>query len=287
MIFDPPSAVTSPHALFPAPIANPLLQLRVCTASAAVVIAARASWLYGFAWLAWLALVPWWLDMGLLLAMVAALLIPNRWLAAQAPTLRRALRWGLPGMLLALQRGLGGDALAWGVALLGALAGFTLLAGLEAWLDRGQRRSGGAPLPTPPEWPASARGSLGPPAVIIELTRPRWCDGRDEMVDPRGGVARWQPTNSSRGRWRLGDGRPLDDTPPRGSFSPDGRWFAAQSADDRGLVLLDRAHDRVHRLHGWKLYGWHLQEPWLRRGARAAPVALREVLGELRQRGRP
>ena len=248
------------------------------------MIASRPSWLYGLAWLAWLAIVPWWLGLPLLLAIVAALLIPTPRLTSQAPVLRRALRWGLPGMLLALQRGLGGDALAWGIALLGALAGFTLLAGLEAWLDRGQRRRDAVPLPVAPEWPASASGSLGPPAAIIELVRPRWHEASGKLADPRGGTARWQATDAPCGCWQLGDGRQLDNALPRGSFSPDGCWFATQPADDRGLLLLDRKRDRLHRLRGWKLCGWHAEQPWLMRDGRAEPVPLREALGQLRHR---
>lgn len=249
------------------------------------MIASRASWLYGLAWFAWLAIVPWWLGLPLLLAMVAALLIPTQRLKSQAPVLRRALRWGLPGTLLSLQRGLGGDAFAWGVALLGALAGFTLLAGLEAWLDRGQRRDTAVTLPIAPEWPAAASGSQGPPAAIIELARPRWSEANGELSDPCGGVVRWQATGSLRGRWQLGDGRELDDALPRCSFSHDGRWFATQPAHDRGLLLLDRERDRLYRLRGWKLCGWHAGQPWLMRGGRAEPMPLREALGQLRRRG--
>jgi hypothetical protein len=234
------------------------------------------------AWLTLLAIVPWWLGLPLLLAIVVALLIPTPRLTSQLPMLRRALRWGLPGMLLSLQRELGGDALAWGAALLGALAGFTLLAGLEAWLDRGQHRPGAVALQAAPEWPASASGSLGPPAAIIELARPRWHEAGGELADPRGGMARWQAADLSRGRWQLGDGHQLDDARPCGTFSPDGRWFATQPADERGLLLLDRERNRLHRLRGWKLCGWHT-EPWLMRSGRAEPMPLREVLGQLRQ----
>lgn len=248
-----------------------------------MVNGSRPRWLYGLLWLAWLALVPWWLGLPLLLAIVAALLIPTPRLTAQAPMLRQALRWGLPGMLLALQRGLGGNALAWAVALLGALAGFTLLAGLEAWLDRGRHRAGAIALPAPPEWPASVSGPVGPPAAIIELARPCWQPAGAGLSDPRGGVARWQATDPPHGRWQLGDGRPLDNALPRGSFSPGGRWFATPT-EGRGLLLLDREHDRLCHLRGWQLSGWHAEQPWLMRGEHAAPVPLRDVPGRLRYR---
>lgn len=240
-------------------------------------------WWRELAWLALLALMPWWLGLPLLLAIVATLLIPSSRLIWQAPVLRRALRWGLPGMLLALQRGLGGDALAWGAALLGALAGFTLLAGLEAWLDRGQRRRDAVAVPAMPEWPASA-SFPEPPATIIELARPRWRGAGRDLVDPRGGLARWHATTAAGGHWQLGDGRHLDDALPRACFSPDGCWFATLPTKGRGLLLLDRERDRLHRLRGWKLCGWHAEQPWLMRNGQAEPMPLREVLGQLRYR---
>ena len=90
-------------------------------------------------WRAWLflAALPWWLGLPLLLAIAAALVAAGERLHAGAPWLRLGLRWGLPGVSFAVQRALGGDAFAWAMALLGALVGYTLLAGLEAWLDRG------------------------------------------------------------------------------------------------------------------------------------------------------
>jgi hypothetical protein len=129
---------------------------------------------------------------------------------------------------------------------------------------------------------AAAGLALGPPAAIIELARPRWHEAGGELADPRGGMARWQAADLSRGRWQLGDGHQLDDARPCGTFSPDGRWFATQPADERGLLLLDRERNRLHRLRGWKLCGWHT-EPWLMRSGRAEPMPLREVLGQLRQ----
>ena len=125
------------------------------------------------AWMVLLALLPWWLGLPLLFALAAVvLLLQHRLAAGHAASIRRGLRWGLPGVLFALQRTLGGDAFAWGAALLGALAGYTLLAGLEAWLDRGQRRDPSAALS--PEWPELAMAPIGPAAEIIELQLPAW-----------------------------------------------------------------------------------------------------------------
>jgi hypothetical protein len=99
-------------------------------------------WLSTLAWAVALALVPWWIGFPLLLAMVAALcLLEHRLAPEHRWLLRHALNCGLPGVLFALQRALGGNVFAWVIALLGVLTGYTLLAGLEAWLDRDVRRA--------------------------------------------------------------------------------------------------------------------------------------------------
>jgi len=224
-----------------------------------------ARWIYAPAWLLALALAPWWLGLPLLLAIAAVLLFATDRLEGHEPLLRRALRWGLPGVLFALQRALGGDAFAWAMALLGALAGFTLLAGLEAWLDRGRREK--VAQPELRDWPSLALAPVGPGAVVVELVPPQWSEG--SCLDPRGGEARWEA-----GRFVLTDAT-VERVQVRGSFSPDGRWFVACTS--RGLVLLDREHGRNYRLRGWELCGWH-DGPWLARGTGPA-LAWREVLG--------
>lgn len=221
---------------------------------------------YALAWLLALALLPWWLGLPLLLAIVAVLLFATDRLEGHAPLLRLALRWGLPGVLFALQRALGGDAFAWAMALLGALAGFTLLAGLEAWLDRGRREK--VAQPELRDWPSLALAPIGPGVVVVELMPPQWSDGT--CPDPRGGEARWDA-----GRFVLPDAT-VERVQPRASFSPDGRWFAACTS--RGIALLDREHGRSYRLRGWELCGWH-DGPWLSREAGPA-MAWREVVGE-------
>lgn len=244
------------------------------------MIASRARWVYGVAWLAWLMVVPWWLGLPLLLALTATLLISVDRLGAQAQTLRAGLRWSLPGVLFALQRGLGGDALAWGVALLGALAGFTLLAGLEAWLDRGLHRPSIEASSAMPEWRELALASIGPAAAIIELQPPQWLDAAPELADPRGGMVHWQASASHAGRYRFADGTEVDGVEARCAFSPEGRWFAAPLAHARGTVLHDREHDQTYRLHGWELCGWHPTQPWLQRNEHEAPMGLKDVLGQ-------
>lgn len=224
-------------------------------------------WAYALAWLLVLAVLPWWLGLPLLLAMAAALLIAPDRLGAHVPVLRRSLRWGLPGVLFALQRALGGDAFAWAMALLGALAGYTMLAGLEAWLDRGLREPIEAAESR--DWSALALAPIGPVASIVELQPPQWSER--VCPDPRGGQARWEAQ-----RFVLAGGTTVERVQPRASFSPDGRWFAACSP--RGIVLLDREHGRSYRLHDWELCGWH-DGPWLASGTGPA-MAWREVLGQ-------
>ncbi|MCX7512980.1 hypothetical protein [Frateuria sp. STR12] len=227
----------------------------------------RRRWFYALAWLLALVVLPWWLGLPLLLAIAAALLFAAERLERHAPVLRLALRWGLPGVLLALQRGLGGDAFAWAMALLGALAGFTLLAGLEAWLDRGRREK--VAQPELRDWPSLALAPIGPAVAVVELRPPEWSEG--VCPDPLGGEAHWQA-----GCFVLPDGATVERVQPRAAFSPDGRWFVARTS--RGVVLVDRDHRRSHRLRGWELCGWH-EGPWFVSGSGPA-MAWREVLGQ-------
>jgi len=240
------------------------------------VVRRRSAWrgvLPLAAWLALLALLPWWLGLSLLLALAIAVTILQHRLAAEdARLIRRALRWGLPGMLFALQRALGGDAFAWGAALLGALAGYTLLAGLEAWLDRARRRAPAAPSA---EWPELAMASIGPPAEIIELQPPAWQPAADGLLDPLGGRVRYQD-----GAYLFEAGERIGGVDAQAAFSPCGRWFAARTDGGSGVLLQDRQRERQHRLRGWQLAGWHRGQPWLVRRGDDMPQALSAVLGE-------
>lgn len=234
------------------------------------------------AWLLVLALLPWWLGLSLLLAMTVMLLSLRARLSDEhTHWLRWGLRWGLPGMLLSLQRALGGDALAWTIALLGALAGYMLVVGLELWLDRDLVRE---PLQPPgtqgtgataAEWPARImQSALGPPVELIELDAPQWQDADDDLPDPWGGHARYVD-----GGYEFAGRRRLEGVADRACFSPDGRWFAAQVTRGPGVLLWDRRHDREHRLRRWLLAGWYREQPWLQRRPETPPCALHQVLG--------
>lgn len=221
-----------------------------------------------------LALLPWWLGFPLLLALaVASLGWPFRG-AAAAALIRRALRWGLPGVLFALWRALGADMRAGLVVLLGALAGYTLLAALEAWLDRELRRM--PPAATTAEWPELALTTVGAAMEIIELQPPVWWADVAALGEP------WLASalTYEHGGYRRADGGRIDQVEPELSVSPDGRWLVARMAADRGVVLWDRPGNRQHRLRGWRLAGWFHAEPWLCRRDDEMPRAWCTVPGE-------
>jgi hypothetical protein len=225
---------------------------------------------WSLGWVVLLALLPWWLGLPLLLAFAtASLLLPHRLAAGHAWLIRRALRWGLPGVLFAGQRALGGDAFAWGAALLGALAGYTLLAGLEAWLDRGLRRASVATSPA--EWPDLAMAPIGPAAEIIELQLPLWHPVVDGRIDPGQEFPRYRD-----GALHFADGTRVNGMDPQFSLSE--QWTVARMARDRGVVLWQRGRNRPHRLRGWQLAGWHRGQPWFFRNEREMPLALDALL---------
>ncbi len=225
-------------------------------------------------WLVVLALLPWWLGLPLLLSLAAVVtLLQHRLADEHAALIRHALRWGLPGVLFALQRTLGGDAFAWGAALLGALAGYTLLAGLEAWLDRELHR---APAAAPSaEWPELAMAPIGPAAEIIELQPPAWQVAANDLVDPLGGRVVYRD-----GAYLFDIGARIGGADACAAFSPGGRWFVARIDNERGVLLWDRQRERQHRLRGWQLGGWYREQPWLVRRDGDMPLALPAVLGE-------
>lgn len=229
-------------------------------------------------WVGLLALSPWWLGLVLLIiAAAGAVGFANKrhiW----AMDCRRALKWGLPGWLFALQHALGGDLVAWGAALLGALVGFSLVALLESLLDHGVHRSPVASVQ--PEWRELAMAPIGPPAQIVVLVPMRWQQVTETVADPYDGEATYLTSTDDSGSYRFRSGRVLERLSRRCGFSPAGRWFVASTPGGRGELLWDRQTDRVHRLRGWQLYGWDGEQPWLVRGSDGAPVRLHEALGE-------
>jgi hypothetical protein len=234
-------------------------------------------WLAGIGWVLLLALLPWWLGLPLLLSLAAALLMGVERLHAHATVIHRALGWGLPGVLFAVLRWLGNHPLGWAVILLGGLVGFTLLAALEAWLDRDKRQAPAAP-PSLSSWPELAMRSVGPPAKVIELQPPDWHEQGSALVDTDGSPVRCQSDGSGACTYLFADGSELDAAPSRACVSPGGRWFVAQGP--HRLLLWDRQRHRTHRLRQWQLCGWHADLPWLLRSESDLPVSLAEAMGQ-------
>ncbi|SFS07260.1 hypothetical protein SAMN05216570_2243 [Dyella sp. OK004] len=230
-------------------------------------------------WMVLLALLPWWLGLILLLGTAAGAVWYARRSASLSDACRLGLKWGLPGCLFALQRALGGDLLAWGAALLGALVGFSLVALLESLLFHRVRRQ--AKAGATPEWRDMAMAPIGPAAHIIELHVVAWDEAGGKFADPRGGVVRYESQGAGAGRYVFADGSIVDRLSSRHAFSPAGRWFVASLPEGRGDVLCDRHRGKWHRLRGWQLCGWEDgEQPWLARQADGVPVALHEVLGQ-------
>lgn len=229
--------------------------------------------LAGLSALAWwaglLALLPWWLGLALLLALTALAIAAAHRAAHYGDICRRGIEWGLLGLLFAVQRTLGGDLLAWIVALLGGLAGFSLLAGLQSWLDRAAHHAPILPAVTA-EWPELALAPIGPVATLIELTPPAW-QAESEVNDPYGGAV-----TRHDGGYHFADGRRIAGDGAC-CFSPDGGWFVAAAADGSIRSLWDRARDRVHHPRGWILCGWHAGQPWLNRNAHSMPRPWQEL----------
>ena len=238
----------------------------------------RPAWntlLPALAWLVLLAWLPWWLGLPLLLALVAiVVLLQHRLAVEHVELIQRGLRWSLPGVLFALQRSLGGDAFAWGAALLGALAGYTLLAGLDAWLARDQHGAPVSAAAASAEWPELAMAPIGPVAEIIELQVPVWQRVADGIVDPHGGRVDYRD-----GGYGFDNGRMMANAGEFAGFSPTGRWFVARMINDGGIMLWDRKRNHQHRLRGWQLCGWYREQPWLIRRDGDMPLALSAVLG--------
>lgn len=227
------------------------------------------------------ALLPWWMGLPLWLLLMAGAVAFHHRIDHYAELCRLGLRWWLPGVLFATQRALGGNALAWGIALLGALVGYTVLALVESLLDHGTRH--GTAAPPSPEWRDMALAPIGPTAHIIELARAQWCDAQTGITDPDGQTVRYEARNTRSGRYVLHDGTIIDKAGPRYCFGPAGHWFVATLPGGRGQLLWDRRTGRIHRLAGWVLSGWEGEQPWLARSADGVPAPLHEVLGHGRR----
>ncbi|WP_233843489.1 hypothetical protein [Dyella sp. 2HG41-7] len=232
------------------------------------------AWLLAIAWMVLLACVPWWIGLPLLLGVAAIQ-------AAQLPRLqrfrgplRRALRWGLAGLLIASYLAFDRPALGATLTLLGALVGFSLLVWLESWQDHKPQRDV-AVAAAAPEWSEMALAHVGPSDTLIELAPPQWM-----TVDSASTNIACRIAMTAEHRCCIEATVHIDNIEPQVAVAPGEQWVALPMTAQRGLVLYDRAHDKLYRLRGWRLYGWHASEAWLSRSEEQPPLALSHVLGQ-------
>lgn len=230
------------------------------------------AWLLVITWSILLACFPWWAGLPLLLGCAAVQIARLASSQRYNAWIRRALRGGFVGLLIAVYRVFDGYALALTWTLLAALVGFSLLVLLESWQDRKPKRSVTAAASTP-EWAEMALAPIGPSGTLIELQSPRWLAVTD---CPAG----WNMTMTAWHTCSLENGTHIENVKPEVSVAPDERWAAWPSRARRGVVLYDRKLGRQYRLRGWHLYGWHTDGPWLTRSEDQPPLALSHVLGQ-------
>ena len=235
------------------------------------------AWLLVIAWMLLLACLPWWVGLPLLLALAAIQVAQLPRLQRYSGVFRRALRWGLAGLLvasyLAFDPAFDHSALGLTLAMLAALAGFSLLVLLESWQDRKPQRNA-AVAAASPEWSELALAPIGLGGTLIELQVPHWIalDGSANAPD---GMS--MPHANS---CMMDGGTRIDHIEPQVAMAPGRRWLVWPMTAWRGVVLYDRLHGKLYRLRGWQLYGWHGDEAWLSRGEDQPPLAMSHVLGQ-------
>jgi hypothetical protein len=216
--------------------------------------------------------MPWWTGLPLLLCIAAIQAAKLPRLQLYHGIFRRMLRWGFAGLLVASYRAFGDHGLGLTLTLLAALAGFSLLVLLESWQDHKPQRSATLAAASP-EWNEMALAPIGPSETLIILQPPGWVVLDDSSEAPAG--------VTMLGAHRCGIGSAcIDNIELSISVAPEQRWIALPMAAWRGVVLYDRVHDKLHRLRGWQLYGWHASEAWLSRGEDQPPLPLSHVLGQ-------
>jgi hypothetical protein len=226
--------------------------------------------LLAIAWMVLLACLPWWMGLPWLLVLAAIQAARWSYLQPYGDGLRRALRWGLAGLLIASYRAFGHHALGFTLTMLAALVGFSLLVFLESWQDRRPQRNA-ALAAASPEWREMALAPIGPADTLIELQPPAWLPVSDDATDIKMIDAH---------RCCIGADARIDNVEPQLSMAPGQQWMAMPMTAWRGVVLYDRVHRKQYRLRGWQLYGWHAGEGWLSRSDDQPPLALSHVLGQ-------
>jgi hypothetical protein len=232
------------------------------------------AWLLAIAWMLLLACLPWWVGLPLLLALAAIQVAQLPRLRRYGGILRRALRWGLAGLLVASYVAFGPHALGLTLAMLVALIGFSLLVLLESWQDRKPQRNVAAAAASQ-EWNELALAPIGPADTLIELRTVHWIALDDRSTDVPEDLIKLSAHSCS-----LGTETRIENIEPQVSVAPGQRWLAWPMTAWRGVVLCDRARGKQYRLRGWQLYGWHANEAWLTRSEDQPPLALSHVLGQ-------
>jgi hypothetical protein len=240
--------------------------------SVAALLQRWPAWSLAFAWTCLLAWMPWWAGLPLWLGLATIQVIQLPRLQRYADAFRRALRWGLAGLLVAAYHVFNAyHGLGLTLTALAALVGFSLLVLLESWQVRKPQRH--ATAAASPEWRELALAPIGPVDTLIELEAPHWVSlhgtAPDTAVDVQVADA-WS--------CRVGSTH-IEGIELQLAVSPGQRWLAWPMTARRGTVLYDRAHDKQYRLRNWQLYGWHADEAWLSRSEDQPPWALSHVLG--------
>jgi hypothetical protein len=239
--------------------------------------AQRRRWpslILAIAWALLLALLPWWIGVPLLFALAIAQWAHVPRLQHYSGVIRRALRWGFMGVLIASYRAFGGHALGLTFTLLVALVGFSLFVLLESLQNRKPLRNA-AMAAESPEWREIAMAPVGPSAAAIEVEPPTWMVPIDPSFDANFYVERLAGHS-----YRVGKDTKIHHVEPQMSLSKGQGWSAWPMTAGRGVVLYDRARDKSFRLRGWQLFGWCGDEAWLTRGDDQPPLALSHVLGQ-------
>jgi hypothetical protein len=232
------------------------------------------AWLLVIAWILLLACLPWWAGLPLLLGLAAVQAARLPRLRRYSGVLRRALRWGLAGLLVAGNLAFGHHALGLTLTMLAALVGFSLLVLLESWQVRKPQRNV-ATATASADWSELALAPVGPAHTLIELQAPQWIALDEGAADAPDGAVMLDAHRCS-----IGPEARIDNVEPEVSVAPGQQWIAWPMAARHGVVLYDRAHGRQYRLRGWQLYGWHADEAWLSRSEDQPPLALSHVLGQ-------
>jgi len=229
------------------------------------------------AWIALLAHLPWWIGLGVLLALDAATVWSRRrafGTADQWLLFYGAL--GLIGLALSLAQAIGG-VWGWAIAAVAAVAGFAWKLYLMQRFDlpRGVSKQADVPSLALASAQATPRRETETPTSVTPV---HWRQaGEAATREEREAIwQRGEPVYQVNGEIRFGpstgdylwpDGSVVIAQAGSGyAISDDGHWFVASSPvghPGRCDYLYDRARRLLYRLPAWELRGWSERGPWL------------------------